>query len=108
MSTGRADWAQGGGLTQEAREALMEVRNLYEKAVLERLACIEDLSADEVADAACLALSRLPAWYVRHSVDARSYMTSQETADMDAAINQVVEMAVRRVRVERHIRHTQS
>ncbi len=89
-------------LSDEALDNLGEIGNYYEKAVYERLARFaHELDADQIADAACLALNRLPAWYIRHAVDARFYLDAHEVTEMEARIDRAVAAAILHVRRER-------
>ena len=49
---------------------------------------------DFYLDVACIALNKLPARYVRHSVDATFYMSSEELANTTLAINDAVAHAI--------------
>ena len=90
------------GLHDEALDKLGEIGNYYEKAVIERLSRFTgDLSPDELADAACLALNRLPSWYIRHAVDARFYLSQEKIVAMEEAIDRAVARAILHVRKER-------
>ncbi len=89
-------------LNGEALDKISEIGNYYEKAVIERLSRFSgDLGADELADAACLALNRLPSWYIRHAVDARFYLSQEKIVAMEEAIDRAVARAILHVRKER-------
>ena len=72
-----------------------QIHNYYERLVLEavmrRSREHEHFTSDMLADVACLALSRLPARYVRHDVDLIFYLTEAERraieVSMDEALN---------------------
>ncbi len=79
-------------------EPLSEIGNYYERAVLKRLMeSTEDLSAAQVADAACIALNRLPAWYIRNAVDAHFYMAETTIVAMERDIDDAIKLAVAKV-----------
>lgn len=44
-----------------------------------------EITDDLLEDAACIALNRLPARYIRHHVDVHFYVSAQERAAMEAA-----------------------
>ncbi len=89
-------------LNEEALNKIGEIGNYYERAVIERLARFSgDLDADELADAACLALNQLPSWYIRHSVDARFYLSQEKIVAIEEAIDRAVARAILRIRGER-------
>jgi len=46
-----------------------------------------------LADVACVALNHLPPRYIRHTVDMRYYMSDEESAKNDAAVEAAVEFA---------------
>ena len=72
-------------------EALNDLSNVYESLVMEYLLKVGgDLSPDAQADAACIALNKLPSKYVRHAVDWMFFITP---ADLER-INRAVDMAV--------------
>ncbi len=46
-----------------------------------------------LADVACVALSRLPARYIRHQVDYAFFLTDRERVDNELAVDEAVEHA---------------
>ncbi len=46
-----------------------------------------------VPDVACVALNRLPPRYIRHEVDFAFYLSEQERADTERAVNDAVDFA---------------
>lgn len=77
-----------------------EIVNYYEALVVSAVHryANEHLSggrADEamLADAACIALNRLPPRYIRHHVDASYYLSTDERTEMEAAVTQSVRHA---------------
>jgi hypothetical protein len=68
-----------------------QIHNYYEHLVLDEVihrarAMHPDMTADTVADIACVALNQLPARYVRHAVDLVFYLTEEERRKSDAAL----------------------
>ncbi len=75
------------------------VVNYYEHLVYTGLANFRDeLSADQIADATCLALNRLPAWYIRHNVDAHFFLHDDQIADMNRNVSQALDFAIAKVK----------
>jgi chlorite dismutase len=67
-----------------------QVHNYYERLVFEEVSRLSgqfpDFTEDMLADAACVALNRLPARYVRHDVDLMFYLTEQERHAIELAL----------------------
>ena len=79
-------------------EAQNHVSNVYEKLVIEHLAKVaSDLSPQAQADAACLALNRLPTKYVRNPVDWLFFNDAKELDRINRAVDMAVTNAVARV-----------
>lgn len=79
-----------------------DIYNYYERMVYEEV--MGELSAgnahykiDDAEDIACLALNKLPAKYVRHSVDMAFFLAEGEREDMKKAVTHAVNSAVERV-----------
>ncbi|WP_086932950.1 late competence development ComFB family protein [Agarilytica rhodophyticola] len=73
-----------------SESATDSVHNYYEQMVFEQLSrAFKRASEDSefLADAACVALNRLPPRYVRHDVDMTFFMTPNE---LDEMVNNVV------------------
>jgi len=85
--------------------SIEQIHNYYERLVLDevvrRARDIPGVTADMVADMACVALNKLPARYVRHDVDLVFYLTESERhqseAAMDAAITEAMALVRERV-----------
>jgi hypothetical protein len=75
------------------------VHNHHEQSVFEAVARRAPqhpgLAGDPqlLADVACVALSRLPARYIRHEVDFSFYLTERERTDNETAIDDAVTTA---------------
>ena len=74
-----------------------QVHNYYERLVFEDVArrskSYPDFTSDMLADAACVALNRLPARYVRHDVDLMFYLTEHERHAIDLAMQEGLDFA---------------
>lgn len=84
--------------------SIEQIHNYYERLVVDevvrRVRDNPDVTADMVADMACVALNRLPARYVRHDVDLVFYLTEAERHQsdtvMDAAISDALKLVLER------------
>jgi len=75
------------------------VDNFYEHLVLSQMGKAleehdKENDMDFRADVECVALNRLPPRYIRHSVDASFYITTEERAQMDIAVEKAVLEAI--------------
>lgn len=81
--------------------SIEQIHNYYERLVVDevvrRVRDNPDVSADMVADMACVALNRLPARYVRHDVDLVFYLTEAERHQSDSAMDNAITDALRLV-----------
>ena len=86
-----------------------EINNLYEKLVVarvvEKLGAEKEFDHDQLEDIACLALNKLPAKYIRYSVDAAAALSASQHQLQDADIDNAVEYAIKIVRTRRHDKH---
>jgi hypothetical protein len=77
------------------------VHNYCEQAVFRHvMVCAADFpqfarDVDVLADIACVALNRLPPRYIRNAVDMNFFMSKQDRAKMDAAVDAAVTFAFR-------------
>jgi hypothetical protein len=77
------------------------IRNYYEQAVFRRVrsGAVEypQLADDSevLADVACVALNRLPPKYIRNQVDMNFFMSSEDRAKIEAAVEAAVTFAFR-------------
>jgi len=79
-------------------DLLKGVTNVYEQLVIDHLKKVgADLSAEAQADAACLALNRLPSKYVRNPVDWTLFITPNDVERINRAIDMAVTNAIARV-----------
>ncbi len=78
-----------------------QVHNYYERLVFEevmrRSSGWPDMTPDQLADVACVALNRLPARYVRHDVDLVFYLTEQERNTIELSLETALDYAFRLV-----------
>jgi hypothetical protein len=75
-----------------------DLSNVYERLVLEHLQKVgADLSPEAQADAACIALNKLPSKYVRHAVDWMFFISAAELERINRAVDMAVTNAIARV-----------
>lgn len=84
------------------------IHNYYEplvnEAMIKTMESGETLDSEALEDVACVALNRLPARYVRHTVDMVYYMTSDERERIEAEVDEAVRAAFAFVKSHRHSR----
>ena len=77
--------------------SIEQIHNYYERLVLDevvrRARDLPHVTADMVADMACVALNRLPPRYVRHDVDLVFYLTEAERHQSEIALAAALEHA---------------
>lgn len=77
--------------------SIEQIHNYHERIVLEevlrRAHNLPNVTADMVADMACVALNRLPARYVRHDVDLVFYLTEAERHQSEVALMAALDYA---------------
>lgn len=79
-------------------ETLNGVTNVYERLVFDHLLKVgAELSAEAQADAACIALNKLPSKYVRHAVDWMFFISASELERINRAVDMAVTNAIARV-----------
>jgi hypothetical protein len=77
------------------------VHNYCEQAVFRHVTvCVADFpqfagDVEVLADIACVALNRLPPRYIRNDVDMNFFMSKEDRAKMDAAVDAAVTFAFR-------------
>jgi hypothetical protein len=73
------------------------VHNHYERPVFDAVARLAPnypyLEAEVLPDVACVALNRLGARYIRHTVDLAFYLTEKERLSMEQTITDAVNFA---------------
>ena len=78
------------------------IYNYYENMVYDEIKRLfnspdNTYSMDDAEDIACIALNKLPARYIRHSVDAAFFLAEGERESMLKAVSEAVKAAVERV-----------
>lgn len=80
------------------QDLLQGVTNVYEQLVIDHLRKVGgDLSMEAQADAACLALNRLPSKYVRSVVDWMFFITPGDIERINRAVDMAVTNAIAKV-----------
>lgn len=77
------------------------IHNYYENLVLEKLQERHQsglITAEMIADVACVALNRLPPRYIRYDVDMSFYLSPKEYEEIDTKVDNAVEEALEFVR----------
>lgn len=86
--------------------SIEQIHNYYERLVLDEVVRQvrdrRDVTADMVADMACVALNKLPARYVRHDVDLVFYLTEAERHHIDTAMANAIAEAMALVLARQH------
>lgn len=84
------------------------IHNYYEplvnEAMMKIMAAGETLDSDDLEDVACVALNKLPARYVRHTVDMVYYMTTDERERIYKEVEAAVKSAFKFVKSHKHSR----
>ncbi len=78
--------------------SIEQIHNYHERLVLDevvrRARDMPGITADMVADMACVALNKLPARYVRHDVDLVFYLTETERHHSDETMHKAIDEAM--------------
>lgn len=75
----------------------LDIHNYYEKLMVEHLSRSDDYSSFDkefMADVCCLALTRLPARYIRHEIDMSFYLSSDDRLKMSYEVDNAIKAAV--------------
>ncbi|NQZ32324.1 MAG: late competence development ComFB family protein [Oceanospirillaceae bacterium] len=78
----------------------LDIHNFYEHLVLEYLVdnkFNEQFDHEILADISCLALSQLPARYIRHDIDMAFFLDRSERAKMTGDVAAAIDKAVTRI-----------
>lgn len=78
------------------------IHNYYENLVLEKLQERHQrglITAETIADVACVALNRLPPRYIRFDVDMAFYLSPKEYQEIDNKVENAVDEAMEFVRL---------
>ncbi len=85
-------------LSNAALDNLSDIGNYYERVVLDHLMTRSyELDDEQLADVACLALNKLPSWYIRHSVDAHFFLGESQLIELHNHVEEVIDEAVKKV-----------
>ena len=74
----------------------LDIHNYYEKLVVEYLnkeQSYSEYDVDFIADICCLALSHLPARYIRHEIDMAFYLSSKQRNEMTGEVKIAIDQA---------------
>ncbi len=86
-------------LSDKALENLSDIGNYYERVVFDHLMSRSyELDDEQLADVACLALNKLPSWYIRHSVDAHFFLSEDQLIELHDHVEAVISEAVDKVK----------
>lgn len=75
----------------------LDIHNYYEKLMIQHLTTTNkytDFDKEFMADVCCLALTRLPARYIRHEIDMSFYLSSGDRIQMNHQVEEAVKAAV--------------
>jgi len=75
----------------------LDIHNYYEKLMVIHLTTTNDyvdFDKEFMADVCCLALTRLPARYIRHEIDMSFYLSSDDRLQMNHQVEEAVKAAV--------------
>lgn len=77
---------------------LDSIFNYNERLIVEEMAkrLVDDSCTEEqLSDIACLALNKVPAKYIKHSVDRAFYMSNDERAELESKVRDAVKEAIK-------------
>jgi hypothetical protein len=77
---------------------ITSIQNLYEKLVFDEINRLNtelgaEIDPDLEEDIACIALNKLPAYYIRHIVDAMFFLTTEDRAEIESRVSEAVKAA---------------
>lgn len=75
----------------------LDIHNFYEHLVIEHLEAhnlSSEYDSEFLADLCCLALSQLPARYIRHDIDMAFFLSSDERSSMSNEVDKAVTNAL--------------
>jgi len=75
----------------------LEIHNFYEYLVVEYLVYHnfnEKYDQEYLADISCLALTQLPARYIRHDIDMAFFLEREERQEMNIKVAEAIDLAV--------------
>lgn len=74
----------------------LDIHNYYEHLVMEYLNShkeFDNYDVEFIGDLCCLALSHLPARYIRHEIDMAFYLSGQQRTDMATEVQQAIDQS---------------
>lgn len=75
----------------------LDIHNYYEKLMVEHLVSSKEYGSFDkefMADVCCLALTQLPARYIRHEIDMSFYLSSDDRQRMNYEVSRAIEDAI--------------
>jgi len=75
----------------------LEIHNYYEYLLVEYLVynkLTEKYDQEYLADISCLALTQLPARYIRHDIDMAFYLEREEREEMNLKVAEAIDLAI--------------
>jgi len=75
----------------------LEIHNYYEYLLVEYLVFnkfTEKYDQEYLADISCLALTQLPARYIRHDIDMAFFLEQEEREEMNIKVAQAIDLAI--------------
>ncbi len=84
---------------------LDSIFNYNERLIVEEMAkqlSDQEYTDEQLSDIACLALNKVPAKYIKHSVDRAFYMSMEERVALEEGVAEAVEEAIRFIREAEH------
>ena len=75
----------------------LEIHNYYEYLLVEYLVYnkfTEKYDQEYLADISCLALTQLPARYIRHDIDMAFFLEQEEREEMNIKVAEAIDLAI--------------
>jgi len=75
----------------------LEIHNYYEYLLVEYLVFnkfTEKYDQEYLADISCLALTQLPARYIRHDIDMAFFLEQEEREEMNIKVAEAIDLAI--------------
>lgn len=85
-------------LEGKVMSVLDSIFNCNERLVVEEMArqlTDESCTDEQLGDIACLALNKVPAKYIKHSVDRAFYMSDEERGELESRVRESVTEAIK-------------
>ena len=84
---------------------LDSIFNYNERLIVEEMAkqlADDDCTEEQLSDIACLALNKVPAKYIKHSVDRAFYMSMEDRVALEEGVTEAVAEAIRFIMESEH------